>query len=657
MPERSDSHQLEGESRRAFEGFLGNLFVYREDNPDYGIDGTVEEFGPDRKATGLRYYVQLKATAAEDLTKALAVSIPMETATLYGDLDLPLLMVRYVGSTKKLYARWWHGRVASSRPQKTDAASMTFRWLEEDEASSESPKAWAKDARAFLDLRSASLPLPFRVGLKTKDPPAGLTESEIELAVRNEMKNRRDVVQFERESLEATMRLSGRLMAIEMPGMIAASYDLGDEYPEGDAPQLATDLMVLLGIAFLRWGQADLAARITSSFFARSTFTSNPDIAMMLAGAMTRARRLPEALAVADDIDESLGMEEPNTSSFFTWTSRQHSRSLSREEARHYEKMMRRRIKRRLDASLQVEAAREMVSLANHFRGKQEPGPAIDLFERAAELDPEYLERPYYWHELGGVFFFADRFDDSAKAYEKAVDLGEEGMMPFLLADALLFAGKYQQSREVFKQALTGEETLESASEYYLKLLLLDFLIDWFDLKGQKRDEQAATSLVAPAVEDPGAVDNDEVIQRCREALMLDGLCNFAWVNLAAAMEKTGDRETSGMFYLNAALSWPCDKIAWAFAFVHLWTEGRFELLPMVLTTGQRMTGGEMLPQINEVITGHADAKFRNEFIGGLSRMLDEMADPQEDGLKVRFVGPGKDIESTVIPGATHRDD
>lgn len=123
-------------------------------------------------------------------------------------------------------------------------------------------------------------------------------------------------------------------------------------------------------------------------------------------------------------------------------------------------------------------------------------------------------------------------------------------------------------------------------------------------------------------MENPEAADNDEVTRCCYEALQLDGLCNFAWVNLAAAIEKAGDRETSGLFYLNAALCWPVDRIAWAFAFVHLWTEKRFELLPMILATGQRMTGDEMLSEINKVIANHMDPAFRNQFISGLSRML-----------------------------------
>jgi len=80
MPRRPREHQIEDESRRAFEAALPSRFVYRPFSPDYGLDGEVEEFDEDELATGLRFYVQLKATDQLKLGKALKVSLPLEHA-------------------------------------------------------------------------------------------------------------------------------------------------------------------------------------------------------------------------------------------------------------------------------------------------------------------------------------------------------------------------------------------------------------------------------------------------------------------------------------------------------------------------------------------------------------------------------------------------
>lgn len=44
MPHRPREHELEDESRKAFENLLPARLIYRPIAPDYGIDGEVEEF-------------------------------------------------------------------------------------------------------------------------------------------------------------------------------------------------------------------------------------------------------------------------------------------------------------------------------------------------------------------------------------------------------------------------------------------------------------------------------------------------------------------------------------------------------------------------------------------------------------------------------------
>jgi tetratricopeptide (TPR) repeat protein len=654
MPERPLSHQLESESRRAFEALLGNRSVFRPDNPDYGVDGTVEEFDTDFKATGLRYFVQLKASADPDPAKALSRSIPISTATLYGALDLPLLMVGYHQPTGRLYGRWWHARLLGARPPRADAASVNFRWSEEDAADDDASARWAAEARVFLALRSASLVIPLRVGLEVAEPPFGLTAAEIEIAVRGEARQRRDVVDFDLKDHEVLLRVDGRRLSVQVPGTTATEHKLAEDHEAGE--MLAIDLMVLLGVALAFFGQADLAARLASSFFASSSLAAQPELAMVLAAAMTRARRLPESLAIAEDIDERFGLGEANTSVLFTLTSRRHSASLTKSEARAYERAMRARIRRREESGAVVEAAREMVSLANHHRSKHEPGPATGLYREAARLDPEYEMRGYYWHELGGVLFIADDFEGSAEAYARAVELGEEGMTPLLLADALLFAGHYEDARAALKAHLTGEESPEFFSEYHLKVIFLDVLIDRLGITRQDRDPKAAEQILAPLIGDGAAVEDAAVIRACGEALQKDGLSNFVWVNHAHATEKVGDLEGAGLMFLSAALCWPRDRNAWALAVLLFWRAGRIDLMSQALVTGQRSAGRrEVLGEINKLIASHISPMDRDDLISALSAYIDVLSDPREDGFEVRFVGPGRAVESMVITTATTR--
>jgi hypothetical protein len=86
MPIRPRSHQLESESKAQFACVLPSNWVLRHADPDYGIDGQVEVFDVNNKATGLMFLIQLKATDALDLGDALSVQFKLDTLTYYRKL-------------------------------------------------------------------------------------------------------------------------------------------------------------------------------------------------------------------------------------------------------------------------------------------------------------------------------------------------------------------------------------------------------------------------------------------------------------------------------------------------------------------------------------------------------------------------------------------
>ena len=244
---------------------------------------------------------------------------------------------------------------------------------------------------------------------------------------------------------------------------------------------------------------------------------------------------------------------------------------MSEAEVAEYQAAIGRRIERREAAGNAIQASREVLSLANHHRNQHEADRSIELYRRAAELDPEYRERVHFWHELAGVLFLADCFEESADAYGKAIDLGGGDMAPLLRADALMFAGQYAAAREAFREAVLDVESFQRGSEYYLKVGLLDFIIDWRGIASQERDPLGAITLVGQVIPDDGAAAGEEAIaDKCWEALGADALNGLAWWNLASAVEKAGEREQAGLMFLNAAFCQPWDAEAWAFSFAHL---------------------------------------------------------------------------------------
>jgi hypothetical protein len=107
MPQRPREHVLGDEAQDAFKSLLPTHWIYRQKASDYGIDGEVELVSPTGQLTGRLFYVQLKGTEQESLTEALKIRLKITTLNYFRALDLPVLIVRYHGKTKNVYARWF----------------------------------------------------------------------------------------------------------------------------------------------------------------------------------------------------------------------------------------------------------------------------------------------------------------------------------------------------------------------------------------------------------------------------------------------------------------------------------------------------------------------------------------------------------------------
>ena len=108
MPRRPRTHRIEDESRQHFRKLLPEEWLFRDETPDYGIDGEVEIFDNAGNSAGFRFYVQLKATDRLDSSFTSQIRLRRETVDYYHSLSRPILLVSYHSSSRRLYWRWFH---------------------------------------------------------------------------------------------------------------------------------------------------------------------------------------------------------------------------------------------------------------------------------------------------------------------------------------------------------------------------------------------------------------------------------------------------------------------------------------------------------------------------------------------------------------------
>ena len=108
MSKRPKQHQLEDLSRSKYSLAIPRNWVMRDKDRDYGIDAEVEIFDEKDQATGLVYWVQLKATENSDKLAARKLDLSIDKIEYYKALELPVLIVLYSDKEDRFYCKWAH---------------------------------------------------------------------------------------------------------------------------------------------------------------------------------------------------------------------------------------------------------------------------------------------------------------------------------------------------------------------------------------------------------------------------------------------------------------------------------------------------------------------------------------------------------------------
>lgn len=646
MPTRPRSHWIDPEAVRAFEEAAAPVFnFYERPQPEYGIDGEVEEFDEDDRATGLHFFVQLKGTDEADLDKALGVDIKVDTANYYRAAPLPVLMVRYHAPSKALYARWFHQY--DPYDGRGGVKTLRFRWRADDLWLGDTSSNLAEDARAFLELRKASLRLPRPVHLVTSGA-FGLTPAEISIALRAAGSGRADLIDVRSgppPAGEAWIAVSDSEIRADLAKVTAATLHIPDSsYAElADAEQVAIDSLTLLALAFERLGQDDTTSRLAATYFARSTLVTDLDVAFGLSSSMARAHRIAEALELSDALDD-VGKEElQEVALVFGFPAMSKLTSLSDVETAQYERVLKNRVKRRKKTD-RGGAGRAYMNLANFNRALQRWDAAANYYREARKLDPAYDQRAHYWYELGGALFGTGQYGKAAQAYERSIELGtNEPLASALQADALMFAGKYAEALELFDTF--NEQHPEDDGEYRLKARACRTIVERLGLSEQERSIGRALK----AGKGPDPKTPDEWTDMALRQLGADALWGSAWLNLGLSDHDNGDNRAALESFIAATVLLVRDYETWQNAMFTAFVLLEIDTLRDLVVSGRRM-GGD--PLISFVVAAAAEPNSpvpRREFIGAVDALLAEHPARERRGITVRLLREDGSVDEIAI--------
>lgn len=533
MPTRPRSHQLEDISITRFKAAIPPAWVVRERSRDYGIDLEVEVFTGDGEATGLIFYVQLRAT--DDAAKGQKLRFNVEQLEYFRILDLPTAIVRY-SATQNVFYLMWSFEAPEARPDRT-SQTLTFnaaqQWAEN------TPDQIVRTLGTLRALNSQSPADPIAVSLI--DDQADSNQSyALQMA-------------FE------TFRKLGFIAANGAPNSLLIEVRSGtggltmrlDRLPGVQVEQSprAEDLTAALGWSAVRlmWrlGLKALAQTLAQRCVGAGYEAPTPSLA--LSGALAL---LPD-VAAAVDLACRAGIHKRQDDKFIVLTLAIHSQGLSSGDVDRRIALFRRSLESDAHGQDAASQAALNYSIGNVFRGAGRFGEAVTHYNRARKLRPAYVETAYFWAELGGCCYLRRKFRAAARAYDRALALAPGPRLARLAADALLGAGDLAHAAELFEMG-SVERSIVTPGEAVLKAELCQRLAE----KHGGRIDRPTRRL--PPMWTLAAVDGDW------EAILtvdpLDPLANF---NAGKDLADRGETEEAFWRFFTAALMQPGDCEAW----------------------------------------------------------------------------------------------
>jgi len=627
MPKRPSQHVAETASRKAFDALIPNEWTTTPVESDYGLDTRVEIFDGGF-ATALAFWVQLKGTDESDLSKALGEAFAVSALNYMAAQAEPVLLVRHHGPTGRLFGMWLHRRNIIVR--KADQKTVTLRWELTDELAASSVADLHQEARRFRLFRARiDQGLRARVVLSEN-----LLRHEESLRISLDTLSRRTggLLTFPPGSdpaADVVVTINSTGISVHMS---VVSFWIEYEVDEGNAMLIARDAMLLAAACLTKLGRADVAVDIILAC-SGSLLMNAEELAPTLAGSFAQSRRWREAIDLLQ-----AGSPASNAEPFATLllTSLALDPGLSRADARYVAAGLIQRAEA-FKAVGDGPAAASMSYTAGNmlFHTAYDYPEALDCYESADALWPEYRKRAYFCAELAAAHFENGDRTAAVEWYKLAYELDpEEHHSLAKQADAVAYSGDYESAVQLFGEY---EEVAGAAASaiWVLKRVALLALIQTTGVTSQTRHEADAAELI----ESNGS-------SAVAAAWALDALAPPAWVSVINEDGDADERLITALLVL-CAFSTAGASEPWGFLLIILHADEREDLFKLAVAAGWGRAGEEFVEDV--LFTASAlEPSLRDPLLLDLEAEVTRLREAPVRGT-VRFSDPGGSHEAFVV--------
>lgn len=644
MSKRTRSHILEEESWRVLESTKPAHWVLRKPHPDYGLDGEIEVFDEKGTSTGLMFLVQLKGTDEKNIKKALSLQLPVEKIKEYKTYDLPVLLVRFCSSSKAQYVKWAL-EVDLHFAIKKKSKSITVEFEPESIWVEGTATRLIEDISAFKLFTNPRLPIPIGFRFNFPAPEVfSVAVGKVEALIRTTASPMSRVISFDSGWKDVTIpkiTITDELIQVNLLGLSSFNLRLTkNAYGTIDVEnRMPHDVMVGLAIFLHRLGYDTYAADIVLNHLERSSLLNHVILLKEIVAGSMRGNRVDVALRVAEMILDK-GKDK------FLYQVLMMPAFMKSEVSEEDFVVLKRLLLKAADYTRKnypIGAGSCYLNLGRRLLRKAgSTKEALHYFNRAAKCNSEYKTREYYLAEVAGLLFRAGRYSLSAVYYAKALRNGSENSCIALRADALMFAGRYKEALESFKEYERSAGKIEG--EWCLKKLVLEDIVGTYKIETQHRQLNLALSYgIVPAEID---ITSKEIGEKLLHALSLDALCSLVWFNLGERHWAMNQHCEAASSFIAAAAALPTVSHAWAKAIVCIMNCKEYvPLIPLMLAmiAFYNVKDG-VIKDISGIIESQPENKMpkskKIEMINAISSLIREMEKEKTSGVAWRVINP-----------------
>lgn len=615
MPQRPHEHVLETVSRRKFEINLDAWVARYSGGDDYGIDLQVEIFR-NNLATGDLFAVQLKAQ--HDAGPNPTATVKRSSINYWNAQPMPTLVVLWDEKSDTFRYRWAHQVPPGKDPNsETRTFAMELLWHGDTLGQID------EEVRAFRAVRELASHTPVELlvqGDTFLGSDAGAVRDEIykfalgmsDIRVRFTSATIpfiRVVMDEDIISVTASGSVTHQLIYRGAAGIAGAREIAADVYVRvayilGDFGQLET-----LALEMLR-----RAAKTSGAVLSNGRLADTVAI-LTRAGSFSAVKILMER-----SLASSLQYREQALVGLLA-----DAHYVPPEEARAISKLLKDKARTGLDGG------QDFYNAANVVR-RADPALALSLYDRAAEVDPSYCDRWYWWRERGILLEALDRASEAEDNYRTASSLGDP-QASLLLAEVLARRGKFSEAVQLLDSPIIFTE--QSFARYRLLKSALEHVVDDLGIS-----EQDLPKIVEPVQR---GTTNAALFKQANRALQVHALDGFThWAKVPHLDDVAADKLPT---LITAAVGAHFVPQIWDELIRAAFTRGVWELVEDALWCAREFCEDDFIEMLQ------TDKFLDRDTRRVLTFLYESQPDRPQESFEVRVIEDGTAVSTLNVDG------